>query len=479
MIFQYSFRKQDTRLKPTSKPNFAKHNSARAMPPARIPDHPGLAARQLAQVALAAVLENHAALGDWFEGPTAETMTFSMEERDISLARSITLVTLRHLGTLRKSIGRFLERGLPRKAGPLEYVLLTGAAQILYMDVPDHAAVDLAVRLSRLDRNASSFAGLVNAVLRNIIRSRASLSVASPAENTPEWLFASWTHSYGLAKAEAMAAAHMQEPTLDLTVKSDAETWAQKLDGVVLPNGSVRLRAHQPVPELEGFAAGEFWVQDAAASLPARLLNARAGETIADLCAAPGGKTAQLALAGAKVSAFDRSAYRLKRVRENLARLKLEAEIRAADILTLEENHPRFDAILLDAPCSATGTIRRHPDVAWTKQPADIAALADIQRQMLDKAYALLKPQGRMVYCVCSLEDAEGPQQIHAFLQRHPDMMRVKISALDLFHPVTPELERLITPEGDLRTLPSDFAHEQARLAGLDGFYAAVLARAV
>ena len=436
-----------------------------------------MAARQLAQVALAAVLENHAALGEWFEGPTAETMTFSMEERDISLARSIALVTLRHLGSLRKSIGRFLERGLPRKSGPLDYVLLTGAAQILYMDVPDHAAVDLAVRLSRLDRNAAAFAGLVNAVLRNIIRNRASLSTGLPTENTPEWLLSGWTQTYGAVTAEEIASANMQEPTLDLTVKSDAAGWATLLNGIVLPNGSVRLREHQPIPELEGFASGEYWVQDAAASLPARLLHAKAGEHIADLCAAPGGKTAQLALAGAKVTAFDRSAYRLKRVSENLARLKLSADIRAVDILTLNEDHPKFDAILLDAPCSATGTIRRHPDVAWTKQPADIAALAKIQGQMLDKAYALLKPNGRLVYCVCSLEDLEGPQQIHGFLQRHPDMTRVKINISDFFPLSTPELERLVTPEGDLRTLPSDLPNEQARLAGLDGFYAASLTR--
>eukprot|EP01037_Dinobryon_pediforme_P012736 gene12736-12832_t len=468
---------QDKNLKQPTKSNVQKNGLNRATPPARIPDHPGLAARQLAQVALAAVLESHAALGDWFEGPTADTMTFSMDDRDIALARSITLVTLRHLGTLRASIGRFLDRGLPRKSGPLEYVLLSGAAQILYMDVPDHAAVDLAVRLSRLDRNAAAFAGLVNAVLRNIIRNRASLAAASPQENTPEWLFNSWSHTYGETKVVAIAKANMHEPSLDLTVKSDAAGWAQKLNGVVLANGSVRLREHQPIPQLEGFADGEYWVQDAAASLPARLLKAKSGEMVADLCAAPGGKTAQLAMTGAKVTAFDRSAFRLKRVTENLARLKLNAEIRAVDILTLGADQPKFDAILLDAPCSATGTIRRHPDVAWTKQPGDVAALAEIQSQMLDKAYDLLKPKGRLVYCVCSLENEEGPQQISAFLQRHPDMIRIRVSADDLFGKSAPTYAQLVTQDGELRTLPCDFPDENPRLAGLDGFYAASLMR--
>ena len=450
----------------------AKPSAPRTQAPMRVPDHPGLAARLVAQTAVISVVENHLPLSDWFEGPAAETLIFSMEARDIALARSIALTTLRHLGSLRQAVARFLERGIPRKSGPLEIVLLISAAQILYMDVPDHAAVDLAVRLARMDRNAGGFAGLANGVLRNIIRARAELLHTDPLKfDTPQWLAQSWIQTYGLATAQKIAQANATEPTLDLTVKSDAAGWAKRLGGHILPTGSVRLEQHQPIAELEGYAAGEFWVQDSAASLPARLLATMPGERVADLCAAPGGKTAQLALTGADVTAFDRSAHRLKRVSENLARLKLPAKIVVVDLVEAKVEAPLFDAVLLDAPCTATGTIRRHPDVARVKQPEDVIALADIQRQMLDKAFDMLKPGGRLVYCVCSLQEEEGPAQIRDFLARNPGMQRLPISVNEV------GLAEIITPDGDLRTLPHHLSGQTARLSGLDGFYAARLQR--
>ena len=441
--------------------------ATRPAPPERTPDHPGLGARLLAAKAVKAAVEQHVPLGDWLESSDAEALTFKLDSRDIALGRSIAIVTLRHFGSLRKSIAHFLDRGLPRKSGPLEANLLTGAAQILYMDVPDHAAVDLTVRLCRLDRNANAFTGLANAVLRNIIRGRDTLGKIDPlADETPQWLAKSWIRAYGEPAAQAIAAAHMEEPTLDLTVKSDAEGWAATLGGIVLPNGSVRLERHESIPDLPGYADGGWWVQDAAASLPARLLHARAGELIADLCAAPGGKTAQLAATGAKVVAIDRSGHRLKRVKENLARLQLSAEIRTADVLDMKAE-PVYDAILLDAPCSATGTIRRHPDVAWTKQPQDITALAEIQSKMLDKAVAMLKPGGRLVYCVCSLQPEEGPEQVRKFLARHSNIVRDVIRADETGFAET------ITPEGDMRSLPQYLSGSNPRLSGLDGFFAA------
>jgi len=440
--------------------------------PKRTSNAPGHPARELATGAIAAVLEERMLLEVWFETQAAAPGARPMEPRDKALARSIALVSLRNLGAIRKILAQFLAKGMPRKSGTLEYHLITGAAQLLYMDVPDHAAVDIAVELCRENRNAASFAALANAVLRNIIRGRDALQAAIDPlrDNTPPWLANSWIAAYGETTARAIAAANSTEPTLDLTVKSAAADWAQNLGGIVLPTGSVRLLTHDAISDLAGYAEGAWWVQDSAASLPAKVLNAKAEETIADLCAAPGGKTAQLALAGAEVTAFDRSKERLIRLHANLARLNLSADIDAIDVFDLTPETYLFDAILLDAPCSATGTIRRHPDVAWLKQAEDVRLLALMQAKMLDKALSLLKPGGRLVYCVCSLQPEEGPAQITALLARNPKVKRVPISAEET------GLAELITLEGDIRTLPSHLANENPRLSGLDGFYVARLA---
>ena len=255
------------------------------------------------------------------------------------------------------------------------------------------------------------YAGLVNAVLRRLAREGAErLAALDPAVlDTPPWLMARWSENYGEATARAIAGAHGHEPALDLTVKSDPETWAVRLDGRVLPTGSVRTVAHGAVTSLPGFAEGAWWVQDAAAALPARLFGNVDGLRVADLCAAPGGKAAQLAAAGARLTAVDRSPARLERLRGNLARLSLTAEFVCADVE--EWTAEPFDAVLLDAPCSSTGTIRRHPDVPWLKQPSDVATLAALQRRLIARAAALTKPGGILVYCTCSLEPEEGSRR--------------------------------------------------------------------
>ncbi len=237
-----------------------------------------------------------------------------------------------------------------------------------------------------------------------------------------------------------------------------------------MPTGSLRLSTHQPITELAGYAEGEWWVQDAAAALPARLLPIGPGRRVADFCAAPGGKAAQLAAAGAEVVAIDRSAERLKRLAANFERLRLHADVVVADIATLKA--APFDAILLDAPCLATGTIRRHPDIAWTKKPGDIAALALTQSRMLDKAVELVKPGGAIVYSTCSIEPEEGEQQIAALLRRNPDVARSAIKAEEVGG-----LSELLNENGELRTLPSHLPAVEPRLAGLDGFFAARLIR--
>ena len=395
-----------------------------------------------------------------------------MDSRDRALSRAIVTAALRRLGTIRKAIARFLERGAPKKSGSFDWILVVATAQILFLDTPDHAAVDLAVRATKLDPAAAPFAAVVNGVLRNIVREKETLRGAADAlaEDTPAWLATRWRSAYGAETAHAVAEAHRLEPTLDLSVKSNPEDWAQRLGGIVLPTGSVRLETHRPIRELEGYESGEWWVQDAAAALPAKLLKVQAGERVADLCSAPGGKAAELALAGARVTAVDRSAERLKRLAVNFERLRLAVDVAVADALTFDA--PPFDAILLDAPCSATGTIRRHPDVAWTKRASDIAALAAIQAQLLDRAVALVRPGGRIVFCTCSLEPEEGEAPVAALLRRNPDIRRVPIEAAEIGG-----LSECVTETGDLRTLPCHLQGPTARLSGLDGFYAARLQR--
>lgn len=433
---------------------------------------PGLPARIAAAHVIADVVQGGHRLDERFSSQAVPARLNGLDARDVALVRSIATVAVRRLGTIRHALAVLLEKGLPRQITRLEWPLIAAAAQILFLDTPDHAAVDLAVRATRLETKTAPFASLVNGVLRNLIRRREEFLANADAleQDTPAWLAQRWARTYGEAAARALAAIHMQEPPLDLTVKSDPELWAERLDGIVLPTGSVRLRTRTAISELPGYAEGEWWVQDAAAALPARLIGAEPDERILDMCAAPGGKTAQLALARAKVTALDRSAERLKVLAANLDRLRCHADVAVGDATTFSAQP--FDAILIDAPCLATGTIRRHPDVPWTKKPGDLDALVALQARLLDRAAALLRPSGRIVYCTCSLEPEEGEAQVAALLRRNPELRRQPVDAGADAIP-----SEFITPEGDLRTLPCHWPGEEPRLAGLDGFFAARLVR--
>src|SRR5262249_36306198 len=356
----------------------------------------------------------------------------ALAERDRALARRLAVTVLRRLGSLRHLVGLFLERGFPSDAPRVETALLIGAAQILWFEVPDHAAVDLWVRLVRADRHGPRFAGLVNAVLRRIAASGAQRlrDLDRIVLDTPPWLMDRWTRNFGAAIARAIAAAHAHEPALDFSVKRDAAHWAAALGGRVLDPGSVRASVHGGVSQLPGYAEGAWWVQDAGAALPAGLLGDVRGQTVADLCAAPGGKTAQIAAAGGRVVAVDRAEGRLARLRQNLVRLALPAEIVAADIAHWQAGP--FDAVLLDAPCSSTGTIRRHPDIPWTKREADIAVLARAQRTLLNRAVALTRPGGVLVYCTCSLEPEEGTQIVGEVLAGDSRLRRLPIAPAEV-----------------------------------------------
>jgi 16S rRNA (cytosine967-C5)-methyltransferase len=442
--------------------------------PRRAPaEVPGLAARRVAADLLDGVLRRRRPLDEQLEGGEASSAFAALAERDRALARKLVGTVLRRLGTLRHLLGSTLDRGFPADAPRVETILLIGAAQLFWLEVPDHAAVDLAVRLAQADRRAARYPGLVNAVLRRMARdgrtALAGLDMA--ALDTPEWLLARWRRAHGEATARAIAVAHGEEPALDLTVKHDPEAWAARMRGRVLATGTVRLVAHGPVSLLPGYAEGAWWVQDAAAALPARLLGDVAGCRVADLCAAPGGKTAQLAAAGAHVTAVDRSPTRLARLRENLARLGLAADTVEAD--ALEWQAEPFDAVLLDAPCTSTGTIRRHPDIPWLKREADLATMTALQARLIDKAATLTRPGGTLVYCTCSLEPEECETQVSALLARAPELIRRRVAAAELAGEGA-----FVTAAGDLRSLPCHWPDSDPRMAGLDGFYAARLERA-
>jgi 16S rRNA (cytosine967-C5)-methyltransferase len=433
----------------------------------------GLPARRAAVELLSAVVDKKQPLDDILSRSLATGWMFDLPQRDRALARAIVATSLRRRGQIDRVLNTFLERGLPEKAGKLYPVLLSGAAQLLFLKTPPHAAIDLAVRLAQWDSRARRYDKLVNAVLRRVAKEGDAIaaSLDAPRVNTPDWLWERWVARYGEDRARAIAAANLVEPPLDLTVKSDPHLWAKRLSGRVLPNGSVRLLPKGRIEALPGYENGAWWVQDVAASLPAHLIGDVANKRVLDLCAAPGGKTAQLALAGASVVAVDISRTRLKTLKANLARLELDAEMITADATSWSADE-RFDAVLLDAPCSSTGTIRRHPDIPYLKSPADIEDLAALQARLLDSAAALLKPGGTLVYSTCSLELEEGEAQIAALLARNPEIRVDPILPEEMFG----QSQWLQSP-GFLRTFPYQLDLGAPEWSGMDGFFAARLKR--
>lgn len=389
---------------------------------------------------------------------------------DRGFARALASTVLRRQGTLDAVIDPFIDKPLPKRAARVTDILRLVGAQSALMGVADHASVATAVDLAKSFRETEGYAGLVNAIARKITRTGKNAAEKAPERSdTPGWLWRSWERAYGPAVAKAIAVAHRQEPPLDLTLKrpDNAERLAEALGAEILPTGGLRLATVSNVTELPGFSAGEWWVQDAAASLPARLLGDVRGKRVFDLCAAPGGKTMQLAAAGARVTAVDVTGDRLKLVAENLRRVSLSAETIKADILRWSPSE-KADAILLDAPCSATGTIRRHPDILYSKSETDIAELAVLQARMIDKAASLLKEGGVLVYATCSLQPEEGERQVEAALARHEELAREPVTAEEVGG-----LTQAVTRQGDLRTLPCFWGER----GGMDGFFAARLRR--
>ncbi|MCZ6605061.1 MAG: RsmB/NOP family class I SAM-dependent RNA methyltransferase [Alphaproteobacteria bacterium] len=439
-----------------------------AAPPRRPHAKLPLTARGQGLALLESILTRHGALDDALERLPGDDR---FDRRDRALARALAMAVLRRLGEIDAILKARLARSMP-KSRFVRNILRLGVADLLFVKSPAYAAIDGAVALAKTV-GASPYAGLVNAVLRAVDRAAGEaqdvgLDKQEAARiNTPKWLWHGWQEAYGAAQTQAIAAAHLDEPPLDLTVRAEPERWAERLAATQLTTGSLRLARRGPVTELPGYEEGAWWVQDAAAALPTRLFGDVAGARVLDLCAAPGGKTAQLAADGAKVTAVDRSPRRLARLRDNLARLGLEVATVEADAGTFATDQP-FDAVLLDAPCTATGTLRRHPDIARLRSKKDVTAAADGQRELLSHAVDLVAGGGLLVYSVCSLEPAEGTEQIEALIGAGAPVERVPVQAASAGLDT-----EWIDDEGALRTLPCHLAE----LGGMDGFYAALLRR--
>ena len=376
----------------------------------------------------------------------------AMAPRDKAAAHRLAASVLRHSGTLDEVLAEHLRREPPLA---VRHVLWLGAAASLFLEAPAHAAVGTAVDLAR-NRKLAPFAGLINAVLRKVATSGPALldGLDMPRLDTPGWAWASWGR-----EARAIATAHAHEAPLDISAKPGFS-----LPGETLPTGSVRFPAGTAVTELPGFHEGQIWVQDAAAALPARLLAVQPGERVLDLCAAPGGKTAQLAAAGGIVTAVERDQSRMGTLKGNLMRLGLNVETILTDAATWRPDK-QFPAILLDAPCSATGTVRRHPDLLHLRKPRDVQMLTKAQDSLLDAAAAMLAPGGRLIYAVCSLQPEEGAARIDAACAR----LGLRRDPLEL-----PELPEAVTAQGDVRTHPGLWPER----GGMDGFFIARLVRA-
>ncbi len=440
---------------------------------------PGLAARQAAAAVLTRIIDDGRGLDGLLDTRHGPSILKSLNGSDLGLVRAIVTTACRHRGEIDFILGKLMSRKPPKKARHLLHTLHVAVAQILFLDVPDSAAVNLAITSLKTDKRSARFAGLGNAVLRRTVREKDKLLAGCETDeqarvNMPDWLFRDLRKGYGRDRAQAIARMHMLEPVLDLTVKEDPQSWARRLGGVPLFGNSIRVPANGAVSDWDGYTDGAWWVQDAAASIPATLLGDVEEKRVADLCAAPGGKTAQLVAAGAHVTAVEQSDSRLNRLKGNLERLKLSAQCVQADILEWQPEQ-LFDAVLLDTPCSSTGTIRRHPDVQWTKSPDVVAELATLQKSMLLSAVKFLKTGGVLVFANCSINRAEG-EDIVASLDASSGL------ALDATAPdELPHLDGCITGQGTVRTLPfhldrvpaGGLASDPDRMQGLDGFFAA------
>ncbi|MBN8521999.1 MAG: RsmD family RNA methyltransferase [Alphaproteobacteria bacterium] len=440
------------------------------MPDNRPANPEGLGARQAALDVLRDILVHKKMLDVALD---SSTKLNQLPTRDRAFARMLITTILRHKGQLDAVIEQVQsKKGERPSPETLVIILYIGIAQIIFMDVADHAAVDISVRLAESEGLIRQ-KGFVNAVLRRITREGKSwVEAQDPITlNIPGWLWQAWVKDYGEREARDIALASLTEAPLDITLKNSKETalWLGALESSCLPSGSLRRTSGGSITDLPGYREGAWWVQDASSALPVKLLGDIAGLHVIDLCAAPGGKTLQLASAGAQVTALDVSTSRMKKLMHNLERMKLTDHVHTviADALSWQPK-TQADVVLLDAPCTATGTLRRHPDLLLFKTEKDLLQLSQLQGDLLDNAAPMVKPGGILVYCTCSLQRREGEDQITSFLTRHPDFIKVTPDISRIGH-----METVLTDAHDIRVKP----YHLATLGGMDGFFISLLKR--
>lgn len=426
----------------------------------------GLLTRQIAVEWLYRILQQKKSLDEVLLASEEDARWQKLEPRDKGFVRLLVMTALRRKGEIDWLLGHFLEKK-PQPRTRVAEILLSGVVQLLYMDVPDHAAIDMSVRLAKHSDKSRHMAKLVNAILRKVTRESEALMAGKDhfLRNFPDWILQGWRAQYGEEATNQICKALLLPAALDLSVKENPPDWAEKLGGTVLIGNSIRIQQRGAIPEIEGFAEGGWWVQDVSASLAVPLFGTLQGKTTLDICAAPGGKTAALVLGGADVTALDISKDRMARLTDNLERLQLKAELIVEDVLTYQPQQ-KFDVVLLDAPCSATGTIRRHPDILHLKTHANIQHMQKIQQHMLEKAASFVKPGGTLIYCTCSLEVQEGEAQIKQLLSTHNNLCRNPVSVDEV-----DQHDTWVTDEGDLRLLPHYSTQDREDTQGMDGFF--------
>lgn len=444
----------------------------------------GEAARKTALQLYAAIIEKQSSLSGLTDGVTGASIYLKLSQPDQALAKAILHAALRNRQQIDHILQSYLEKPLPKGARNLSFLLHISLAQLLYLRVATFATINIAVNLAKQDARMRRFDKLVNAVLRTALRDIIAHNIENKffdtaLENTPQWFSAALVADYGEAKAEAIMAASHNAVTIDLTVKNNPKLWAEKLQASQIWGNSIRLTSNckTPIQHLEGYKDGQWWVQDCASTIPALLLDKPEFANIADLCAAPGGKTAQLINQGATVTAFDLNTNRCERLKQNMNRLEFAPQIINADFQTYQ-NHADFDAVLLDAPCSSTGTINKHSDILWTKNQQDIISLSQLQCQLLESAISYVKIGGTIIFSNCSLLQQEGEEVIERVLKENSQLRLNKIEPSEPIFLQHPALRDFITIDGFLRTTPDSFAQIFPNLSGaMDGFFIARLCR--
>ena len=434
------------------------------------PKGDGVAARLVALAAIDNVLHQKKMLDDCF---ISNSDFIDLLPRDRAFVRILVLTVLRRLGQIDTLIASLIDRPIEeiRPRGLLN-VLRLGAVQAVFLETPAHAAVHTMVDLA-VAAGLAYQKGYVNAVVRRMTEAAVAARQMPDADagrlNTPDWLWHCWVRDYGVQTALEIAAANMSEAPVDITVKENPELWAARLEAKVLPNGTLRRMEGGAVTEFAGFKDGAWWIQSLGAALPAKFFGEVKGKTIVDLCAAPGGKTAQLLSQGANVIAVDRSAARMVRLKENMERLGYKDNLTTivADG-ALWRPSTLVDGVLLDAPCTATGTIRHQPDVLRLKTPEDMTKLLGTQDRLLENAAAMLKPGGVLIYVTCSLQKAEGEERVDRFLESGAPLTLSPINVSEIHG-----FESLLTRQGTIRSLPFHLAPS----GGIDGFFIARLIR--